>query len=393
MNDSAPVSPPTLTRREFVATTAASAALAFAPSALRASSAPKNAFSFVLLGDVHYDRPEHHDMPWVRENLPSTVSALPGFQRATENILPKLFATLRERIAELNRAPETQVPFVLQVGDLVQGACGNEELFVRHATEGLAFMRDANFGVPLFFTKGNHDIWGAGGPAAFARVFHPFLTEQTRTLSPQAPRLNSARYTVQHANSQFVFFDAYDAKASLEWFEAVAARRTAEHFFVVIHPPVVPYGARSTWTIWADEKDRSKREHLMDLLGQQRALVLAGHLHRYCALGRQTTRGRFAQFALSTVFESAAPQPKLERSGLKDYNGDLVNVEPKFSPQTVPLRRQLFEAEKPAITSFDFADIPGYAIVTVLGPRVRIEMCAGVGRTRYREIDFTGILG
>jgi hypothetical protein len=300
---------------------------------------------------------------------------------------------LRDTIAELNRTPETRVPFVLQVGDLVQGACGNEELFTRHATDGIAFVRAAKLGAPLVFTKGNHDIWGAGGKEAFVRVFQPFLTAETRAIDSSAPAITSGRYTVEHANCQFVFFDAYEPTTSLEWLEAVAAKRTAEHFFVVVHPPVVPYGARSTWTIFSSDKDRSKREHMMELLGAQRALVLSGHLHRYCALGRQTRRGRFAQFALSTVLQNATPQPQFERAGLKDYNGDLVNVEPRFSPDTVPLRRQLFEAERPGITSFDFADLPGWAVVTVDGSRVQIEMFAGVERKLYRRVDLTGLLG
>jgi hypothetical protein len=384
-----------ITRRDFLKSTAAAGAVALAPggSTVAAMASAKNAFSFVLLGDVHYDRPEHHDMPWVRENLPSTVSALPGFQRATVELLPKLFASLRDTIADLNRKPETRVPFVLQVGDLVQGACGNEELFTRHAREGIEFMRRANFGVPLLLTKGNHDIWGAGGKEAFTKVFHPFLTEETRALAPNAPAITSGRYTVEYANTQFAFFDAYDAPASLEWLEAVAARRTAEHFFVVIHPPVVPFGARSTWTIWPEDKDRARREKLLNILGQQHALVFAAHLHRYCTLGRRTPRGRFAQFALSTVLNNADPKPQLERYGLDTYNGDLVNVEPRFSPQTEQLRRQLFEAEKPTITSFEFADLPGWAVVTVNGPRVQIDMFSGVGRQRWRQVDFTGLLG
>jgi hypothetical protein len=282
---------------------------------------------------------------------------------------------------------------VLQVGDVVQGACGSEELATRQNSDALRFVRDAELGAPFIFTKGNHDISGAGSNEAFDRVFHPFLTEQSRAISDRAARVTSGRYVVDYANSQFAFFDAYEPSVSLEWLEAVAARRTAEHFFTVVHPPVVPYGARSNWTIFSSDKDRPKREKMMEILGAHRGLVLSGHLHRFAALGRQTPRGRFAQFALSSVIYNLDVQPTLERSGLKDYNGELVNVEPKYSPQTEQLRRELFEAEKPGITSFEFADLPGYAVVTVNGPRVQIDMYSGVGRKLYRRVDFTGLLG
>ena len=380
-------------RREFLGRVATAASAGLLPRAAAATATPRAAFSFVLLGDVHYDQFEHHDMAWMRKDMPGVVSSIPGFVRATNELLPGLFRTVRQTIVELNRTPETHVPFVLQVGDLVEGACGNAELFQRHMTAGIDFVRNAELGAPLVLTKGNHDLWGPGGAETFTRVMQPFLTEQRRAIVPNAPAITSGRYTLEYGNCQFVFFDAYPPTESLEWFEAVAARRTAEHFFLIVHPPVVPYGARSTWTIFSGDKDAPKREKLMEILGAQRGLVLSGHLHRYCALGRKTPRGRFAQFALSTVLQSADPQPQYERSGLGTYNGDLVNVEPRFSPETVELRRARFEAERPAITSFDFADMPGWAIVKVNGPRVEIESFSGTGRKPWRRVDFTGLLG
>jgi hypothetical protein len=381
------------TRRRFISTTSAAAGLALAPVGLRGAVASPSAFSFILLGYLHYYKLEHHDMVWAQQTLPSTAGAIAGFVQKTREILPPLFATVHETIAELNRNPATRVAFVLQVGDLVQGACGSEELAGRQNSDALAFVRGARLGAPFFFTKGNHDVSGPGADAAFARVFHPFLTEQTRAVALSTAAVASGRYIVDYANTQFVVFDAYEPTKSLEWFEAVAGRRSAEHFFLVVHPPVVPYGARSNWTIFSSDKDRPKREKLMELLGAQRGLVLSGHLHRYSSLARQTRRGRFAQFALSSVIYNLDVQPTLERTGVKEYNGDLVNVEPKFSPTTEELRRALFEAERPTITAFEFADLPGYAVVTVNGSRVQIDMFSGVGRKLYRRVDFTGLLG
>lgn len=192
---------------------------------MRAESTSKAAYSFVLLGDLHYDRIEHHDMARVKAELPNIVSAIPGFCQKTREILPPLFDTLRETIEELNRDPATRVAFVLQVGDVVQGACGSEELATRQDQDALGFVHQAKLGVPFIFAKGNHDISGTGASAAFDNVFHPFLTDQLHALNPTAEPVKSARYIVDHANAQFVFFDAYEPTTSLEWFEAVAARR------------------------------------------------------------------------------------------------------------------------------------------------------------------------
>lgn len=377
-----------LSRRRFLQTTTAAAGLALAPRwTPAASSTARNAFSFVLLGDLHYDKLEHHDMAWVKKDKPNDVSQIENYSRITREISPRLMATVRDTIVDLNKSAATRVAFVLQAGDLVEGLCGSEELSVRQNTEALAFVREAKLGAPLLFTKGNHDITGPGAVAAFGSVFHPFLTEQARGVTPTSAEVKSARYTVEHGNAQFVFFDAYEAAASLDWFEAVAAKRTAEHFFVAVHPPVVPYGARSTWHIYASERERSRREKFLALLGDQHALVLGGHIHRYNLLARSAGRGRFSQFALSSVISAPTVQPKTPLFGLENYTPDQIKVEPSFSPNNEAERRAVYEAERPFVSAFEYADLPGYAVVTVDGPKVTARMYSGVGRELWRTVE------
>lgn len=374
-----------LTRRTFLKASAATTALAAMPTFSRAATT--DAFSFVLLGDLHFDKLTHHDMTWVQKDKPNDVSQIQNYSQITERVSPQLFARVRETVAELNRSPATRVAFVLQAGDLVEGLCGSEELSVRQNEEALAFVRDAKLGAPVIFTKGNHDITGPGAVAAFNRVFHPFLTEQTRAIVPAAPEIKSARYTVERGNAQFVFFDAYEANASLDWFESVGAKRTAEHFFVVVHPPVVPYGARSTWHIFATERDRARREKFLTLLGDQKAIVLGGHIHRYNLLLRSAGRGRFSQFALSSVIPTPVVQPKTALFGIEQYTPEQIKVEPNFSPGNEAERRAVYTSERPFVGAFEYADLPGYSVVTVAGDRVTARIYSGVGRELWRTVE------
>lgn len=383
---------PPLTRRHFLRSSAAATGLALAPSLLRAATAPSNApFSFILLGDLHYDKLAHHDFAWLEKTHPNDLSQIKNYSRLTAEIMPQLFATLRTTIADLNRTPATRVDFVLQVGDVVEGLCGSEELATRQNTEALAFIRDARLGVPFVFAKGNHDITGDGAPAAFASIFHPFLTTQARAIDPAAAEIRNARYSLRCGNAEFAFFDAYD-RESLDWFEATAARRTADHFFAIVHPPVVPYGARATWHQFSAEKDRPKRDKFLDLLGRGHALVLGGHIHRFNTLARATPRGRFAQLAVSSVIGAADVAPLTPLSGLADYTADQIRVEPAFSPETAAARRAVYDAERPFVKAFDYADLPGYAIVTVDGPRVTTKIFPGLSRQPWRTVDLTALL-
>lgn len=388
--DPAKTAPMSTTRRRFLQRTLHStAALALPTVAPAAQSA--EAFSFVLLGDLHYDKLQHHDMAWIQQHKGGDLSQIHNYTRITAELTPRLFAAVRESLTALKATPETQAAFILQAGDLVEGLCGSEELSVLQNREALAFLADQHLGIPFVFTKGNHDVTGDGAPAAFKDVFHPFLSQQTASFAGGG-QITSANFAFQHANAHFCFFDAYDP-TSLDWLEATLATRTARHCFVTVHPPVVPYGARSTWHLFSSDRDKAKREKLLHLLGQQNALVLGGHIHRFNTLCRTTPRGgRFAQLGLSSVINRPDVTPDTELDGVKDFTGDQIRVEPQHSLETETARRAIYDAEAPHVKAFSYANLPGHATITIRDSAVEAVIHTGITRQIYKTIDLTALL-
>lgn len=365
-----------MTRRRFLASSLA------APVATLAAS--EDAFSFALLGDLHFDKLDHHDLAWLDKHHTGDLSQIQNYSRVTAEMTPRLFDAVRQSVKA------TSADFVLQVGDIVEGLCGSEERSVRQNREALDFIANAGLGVPFVFTKGNHDITGDGAADAFKEVFHPFLTQQTANFS--SSKITSASYSIQHRDALFCFFDAYD-KESLDALEAMLAKRTARHCFAIIHPPVVPYGARATWHVFSSEKDKAKRDKLLTMLGKHNAFVLGGHIHRFNTIARDTPgEGRFVQFALSSVVNTAEPKPGTELDGVKDYTPDQVRVEPRHSPDTEMQRREVYVSEAPFVKAFSYADLPGHAVVTVDRDRVSVSMHVGVTRRVYRTVDLTALM-
>jgi hypothetical protein len=375
----------TFTRRDFVRTVVTGAAGLLLPRP-RARAVEPDAFSFVLLGDLHFDKLAHHNLAWLEKEKPGDLSQVRNYSRLTAEILPRLFATVRRTISDLHPSSGTRVAFTAQVGDLVEGLCGSESLAVQQDTEALEFVRGAGLGVPFFFAKGNHDITGDGAANAFKTVFHPFLGEQTASVHGGDQR-TTAYYAFEHGGALFCFFDAYD-RESLAWLEATLARRTARHCFVIVHPPVVPYGARSTWHLFSGEREAAQRDRLLELLGKHNALVLSGHIHKYNLLTRTTPRGgRFLQLGLSSVISAAEVKPHHLLSGVGSYNPDQVNVEPDFSPATEKQRRAVYETEAPFVKKFEYADLPGYAVIAVNGPKVTARIYSGTSRQIWRTLE------
>lgn len=343
-------------------------------------------FSFILLGDLHYDSLAHHDMKWLQEHHAGDLSQIQNYSRLTTEVMPGMFAAVKQQIAAL-RDSAASPAFVLQVGDLVEGLCGSAELSARQNREALAFVAQADLGIPFVFTKGNHDVTGDGAKEAFDEVLLPFMAQQARRLDA-ATTHTQANHTLTYGETQFAFFDAYD-KTSLEWLEAVAAKRTATHLFVIIHPPVVPYGARATWHLYAGEKLKTQRTKLLDLLGQQEAMVLGGHLHKFSAITRMAGGKSFSQLAVSSVVSALNQKPKDALHGMAAYTGDQVALEPRHAPETAQLRREIYASERQQVTSFDYADSAGYAVVTVNGSQVEAAIHAGSQSAAFQTLKIS----
>src|SRR2546421_258445 len=138
-----------LTRRAFLRTgLAGAAALALANSSFAvADDTGRALYAFPLLGDLHFDRMAHHDLDWVKRD---------GYVDTPARSTPRLFARVRQAIAD-SKVP---VPFVLHVGDLVEGLCGSRDLHTTQCREAVAAVEAAKFGVPVLMAKGNHDVTG-----------------------------------------------------------------------------------------------------------------------------------------------------------------------------------------------------------------------------------------
>jgi hypothetical protein len=355
----------------------------FAADAANATDKPIYAFPF--LGDIHYDKWAHHDLDWVKREKPGDVKQMEGYVATTEKYTPGLLAEVAKAVKDLE-AQNIAVPFVIQVGDLVEGLCGSFDLQSLQFRDATAAVDHAAFSVPTLLVKGNHDITGPGAPESFDKVLLPWLSQQAGV------ELKAASYVRRQGDDLFLFFDAY--KPDLDWLAKTldAKENQAKRVFFVIHPPVVPYNARSDWHIFPRENKRPQRERLLSLLGKYRAMVLSGHLHKYSLLTRKTTDQAITQLAVCSVLRSEKEMPKDMLEGVGRYGPDLVNLEPKHAPDTVQQRRELLKVEMPFIDRFEYADTAGYSIVKVYADRVDVDLFTGVGQGTWKAREISPAL-
>jgi hypothetical protein len=372
---------PGLSRRQLLRSAAfGAAAVSLSRFAIGDQPATRPAdFSFVCMGDLHLDQLAHHDMDWLRREKPNDIRQVENYSRITSEITPKLFGRVRQTVATL---PGT--PFVLQLGDLVEGLCGTPALARRHCEDALGMIHDARFNAPLLFVKGNHDITGPGAVEAFDEVLLP------SNKHPSLARSHGANFTVDVGTSRFVFFDAYQPDEALEWLTGALEGRGPDSgaTFFVVHPPVVPYTGRC-WHVFNRPNQQEKRSKLLAMLADANVIVLNGHLHRYGLVTRTLAARRFEQFSVLSVVPDLDPKVRDELVGRDAYGAAITDLEPKFSPTTLDDRRQTLENEKEFVTRYEHANTAGYAVIHVRGQDVTADYYRGVGGQLWRSVQLS----
>jgi 3',5'-cyclic AMP phosphodiesterase CpdA len=366
-------------RRKFLTSISALAAilpLSGIASGIRPEFFNSQAFSFLLLGDIHFDKFKHHAVDFMREKYPKDIRQVISYSHITWENLPDLITTTKAL------ANKTGAEFVVQIGDFLEGLCGSKELAALQAEEFIDFLKDQKLDLPFIVTKGNHDITGPGADEVYIETILPW---QQKELGQQ---VTSANTTFVRNNARFVMFDGYGGPESLEWFKKVLKNHKEDHLFFCVHEPVVPYNARSTWHVY--NRDPQRREELVNLLGKNNAIVLGGHLHKTSIVTRNTPYGNFIQVGIGSVIPSLDAPIKNHIKGVENYNSKLVELEPDFSPSTLHKRKEILEEEAPHIRHFEYADFCGYGAVTVKDNNdIELSIFANVDKTPWTTVNLS----
>ncbi len=352
--------------------------IAFVPDAAWAQGdAAPSTYSFVYLGDLHFDKMSHHDLDWVKANMPADLRQIEDYSRITQENTPGLF----QRVQTVIEAGNGRIQMVIQGGDLTEGLCGTRELQETQFKEALAAIRHDIPKTPFLAVKGNHDITGPGAKEAYDRIMLPWLSRES------GRPVDAASFFFTKGPDLFVFFDAYQ-NPNVDWLEKTLKENNHRYAFIVMHPPAVPYDARSSWPLFSRANQTETRERFLNLLGANKAVLLTAHLHKFGVVARKTATGTFVQLGLSSVIGAPEVAVKNHLEGVKNYSGKLVELEPEFQPPTKDERSKLLEQEKPHITHFEFADFPGYAIIHVSDARVNADIYLGNSGKLWKAVRF-----
>ncbi len=337
--------------------------------------------SFMVLGDLHYDLLEDHDMDWLNSKPDDLRQVTEEYTVYTRENWGDFMAILKKRV----ESEDPPVKAVVQLGDLSEGLAGTEDKARQMASSAMNAIEAVKMPVPWIITKGNHDITGPGAKAAFQEYYVPMFREQTGN-----PEIRNASYSYRFDNVQITCIDPWDGETDMIAFlEDELSGSDARFKFVAIHEPVIPVTERCWHTL---RRDQESREKLLDVIARNRAIVLCAHLHRYSVVRRNTKYGPIVQvMAISVVKDRNYQKPA---KVITEYGPSLADNVPDWQPATLQARKDMLSGESKYVTYYKQTDLPGYAIIKTDDEKgsILLEYYAAFGNKPYDIIDLNNLL-
>ena len=296
------------------------------PAAWRnAQGAARGAYTVALLGDTHFDAaPESvYHSRYDKSNRHAKVHH-EEFRRNGEMWAPG--GRCRSLVAAGAKlaAADPATRFVLQLGDLVQGDCYDDDVHRRMLDDGLAAVRGPfPSGLPFLPVLGNHDYRGAASARGVTlRWFDELLSREIG--APVAFPLLSFRVD----DDRWILCD-FETVDLLALAREIESDRDARYVFLATHGPLTaPDAASWRWSLsgWPNKGGCGRGvQELFEAVSRRRAVVLSGHMHWTAFFRNENPLGGYTELTVNSVWKA----------------DDLANADPvNDSPAQYGLRRR-----------------------------------------------------
>jgi hypothetical protein len=280
------------------------AAPADPPAWRNAQGAGRGAYAVAVLGDTHFDAaPEsvyhsHYDESNRWAKVQHEEFARNGEMWAPGGRCRSLVAAGAKLAAA---DPATR--FVLQLGDLVQGDCYDDDDHRRMLDDGLAAVRGPfPAGLPFLSVLGNHDYRGAASARGVTlRWFDELLSREIG--APVSFPLLSFRVD----DDRWILCD-FETVDLLAVAREVESDPDARYVFLVSHGPLTaPDAASWRWSLsgWPNKGGCGRGvQELFEAVSRRRAIVLSGHMHWTAFFRNENPLGGYTELTVNSVWKS-----------------------------------------------------------------------------------------
>lgn len=253
-----------------------------------------------VLGDIHFDSP---DPKFYHTDYTHSTSQKRYKAHLAEHV--RNSEMWKERSPRLVRASgaclRKDAAFALQMGDLVQGDCGNAATHRRMLDDAFAFVKGAYGGnLPLVTVAGNHDIRGDMKGDGARKTMEKWMP-QTMSKEIGVP-VAGTTFSFRQGPDVFIVIDFNEPRPNLATIKRLLEEsKDARYTFIVSHGPVIPSG-QTRWFLMGGKKRDVERKELRSLFARRNAICLCGHTHKLEFYDCEFPEGRISQFVFNSVW-------------------------------------------------------------------------------------------
>lgn len=375
-------------RRDFIAVSASSlAGLAFLnfpvfAEARSGKSGRDKYYSVVILGDTHFDT-EPADVYHSHYN--EKVEWLNRVQRAEFARNGEMW---RERCPRLLKRcaclADENTKFALQVGDLIQGDCGDGEVHKKMLDDVMNAFKKEFGGLPFVTVEGNHDIRGTDATAVYHNYMPKRMTEEL------GKEITKTTFCFTVGPDAFLVLD-FNHPDDAEIERMLEETKGARHTFIVTHGPVFPMDDSSCrWFFHggAKEAETEARRHFRAEFAKRKAIVLCGHSHATTLTEWKGDGGIITQMEMSSVWaKPEAAEYKVVTDNPLDYGKKRMSIKTKADGTPVTDESALFQEYIPGLTRYIHSYTPGSFKLNVGPKHITIDFYAGDSTQKTRTFE------
>lgn len=267
-------------------------------------------YQVMVLGDIHYDGNKYHTSAAKSERL---------IAKRAKNI-NQWNGNSQALLAAAAKASADTAPFVIQLGDIINGDCETVELQSDAMKEAFSVVKGYFGNKKLFSVCGNHEYWGPqGSKEAIDKVFVPLLQKELGNHE----KLSGTNYAVRHGKDLYIFYDCRKNGGSEFTRKTLEANADARHVFFLTHLPMFPCSKGNPgWVVW-------EFKELIPLLAKHKAIVLCAHSHFWGHHVYKTGNDKLIQFMISSIGYYWFPGTPMQKY-FSSFTEWKKNINPKY---------------------------------------------------------------
>ena len=245
-------------------------------------------YRVLVLGDIHYEGPQYHGVPGMKYRTRFSKKYYEMWQKE----MPELFTASAALL-------DKDVPFVVQLGDFIQGYLALKEQRAKMLDDAFKAVKKYYPDHKLLSIPGNHDnqCYGPKTVVKSLKDYQTYAEAFTPHIAKELGREIRNNYVIRHGEDLFIFYDTYikpdDSITFLkETFKKYPKNR---YVFLFTHLPLFPGCTASPgWLM-------PYYPRVANILFEHNAIVLAAHTHVPSVIKVSNGKNTITQMVASSI--------------------------------------------------------------------------------------------